>query len=447
MATPATTFRNLLSRRSTVSMVVTVPEKSSKYKFALGKLAFSGLPLSPESVDRRKTLLTEVVKDTIWTLDQVQGIINVNVPVRCTVVKLSGGGLFVNNLAPTPEAIEMMRELEAVHGPVKIICLSTIAIEHKGTTGAFSAAFPQSEVYLQPGQYSFPVNLPSAFFFPLGKTIKEIPEKSEDAPWAEDFDHLRMPLLKPPGVGGFTETAFFHKATGTLLVTDTVQKIEDEPPAIIQEDPRALLYHARDNMYQIVKDSMENRRRGWRRMVLFGLTFQPSGINVLDSLESLKAAKAVDPEMKKLGEGAIPFSGGFYPWEWVDDDVPAFKALQGGLLVAPILQKLILNREPEKVLAWADQVSKWPIRRIIPCHLANDIKASGKDFRRAFNFLEDLKKGGGGGGLAALFSGGGAEGKAPQGLDKDVAFLSDISKQLTEQGVLFPEAPLVRRGS
>ena len=96
-----------------MSMVVQVPEKSNRYKFALGKLAFSGLPLSPESVDRRKTLLTEVVKDTIWTLDQVQGIINVNVPVRCTVVKLSGGGLFVNN----PVA-----ELEAVHGPVKITC-------------------------------------------------------------------------------------------------------------------------------------------------------------------------------------------------------------------------------------------------------------------------------------------------------------------------------------
>ncbi len=433
------------SKRSALSMVVQVPEKSSKYRFSLGKLAFSGLPLSPEAVDRRKTILKEVVKDTIWTLDQVQGIINVNVPVRCTVVKLSGGGLFVNNpIAPTPEAIEMMRELEAAHGPVKIICLSTIAIEHKGTTGAFSAAFPESEVYLQPGQYAFPVNLPSAFFFPLGKTIKEIPEKSENAPWADDFDHHSMPLLKPPGVGGFTETAFFHKATGTLLVTDTVQKIEDEPPAIIQEDPRALLYHARDTMFDLVEDTPASRRRGWRRMVLFGLTFQPSGINVLDSLESLKAAQTVDPEMKKLGEGAVPFSGGFYPWEWVEDDLPAFKALQGGVLVAPILQKLILNREPEKVLAWADRVAKWPIKRIIPCHLANDIQASGGDFRRAFNFLEDLQ-GGGGGGLASLFGAVRGEAKAPQGRDKDVAFLSDVSKQLTEQGVLFPEAPLVKR--
>jgi hypothetical protein len=37
---------------------------------------------------------------------------------------------------------------------------------------------------------------------------------------------------------------------------------------------------------------------------------------------------------------------GIYPWDWVGDDVASFKALQGGLLVAPILQKLILNRYP-----------------------------------------------------------------------------------------------------
>ena len=55
------------------------PLTSKRLSFVLGRLAFSGLPLSPESVGRRKTIKTEVVKGTIWTLDQVQGIINVNV--------------------------------------------------------------------------------------------------------------------------------------------------------------------------------------------------------------------------------------------------------------------------------------------------------------------------------------------------------------------------------
>ena len=50
-----------------------------------------------------------------------------------------------------------------------------------------------------------------------------------------------------------------------------IVKVEDEPSAIIQEDPRALLYHARQNMLDIVIDTKENRRIGWRRMVLFGI--------------------------------------------------------------------------------------------------------------------------------------------------------------------------------
>ena len=53
-------------------------EDIGKQQFNLGKIAFSLVPLSPESVGRRKTILKEIVPGRIWTLDQVQGIINVN---------------------------------------------------------------------------------------------------------------------------------------------------------------------------------------------------------------------------------------------------------------------------------------------------------------------------------------------------------------------------------
>ena len=71
--------------------------------------------------------LAEVVKDTIWTLDQIQGIINVNVPVRAVVVKLTGGGLLIYNpVGPTEENVAMIRGLEAKHGPVKHIVLASL---------------------------------------------------------------------------------------------------------------------------------------------------------------------------------------------------------------------------------------------------------------------------------------------------------------------------------
>jgi len=429
--------RLTVSMSSSSSNLPAAPTADAKTNFGLGKFAFSLLPLSPESVGRRKTLLTEVVKDTIYTLDQVQGIINVNVPVRATAIALKNGGLFINNpVAPTAECIDMVRSLEAKHGAVKIIVLSSLGIEHKGTCGIFSSFFPSAQVYIQPGQYAFPVNLPTAFFFPAFKKLKDIPASNADAAWKDDLDHVSLGVLKPKGPGGFAETAFFHRATGTLLVTDAVVKVEDEPPAIINEDPRALLYHARDDMFQVVRDSPANRRKGWRRMVLFGLTFQPAGIKILPTLDALKKTKDVPLEMKALGEGAIPLDPGFYPWEWVKDDMPSFKKLQGGLLVAPILQKLILNREPQKVLDWADKVAKWPIKRIIPCHLANDIKASGKDFRRAFNFLEDLD--------AKRPFWKARPVPAPVGDVDDVKLLSDVSIALTKQDVLFPEGAKIK---
>jgi hypothetical protein len=65
-------------RRDTTTMSISMPETNNKLKFDLGKIAFSLIPLSPESAGRRKTLLQEIVKGKIWTLDQLQGVINVN---------------------------------------------------------------------------------------------------------------------------------------------------------------------------------------------------------------------------------------------------------------------------------------------------------------------------------------------------------------------------------
>ncbi|MEL6139337.1 MAG: DUF4336 domain-containing protein, partial [Cyanobacteria bacterium J06628_6] len=51
------------------------------------------VPLYPYG--QRRTLRQEVVKDTIWTFDQMQGTLYVVVPVRMTVVRLAAGGLLV----------------------------------------------------------------------------------------------------------------------------------------------------------------------------------------------------------------------------------------------------------------------------------------------------------------------------------------------------------------
>lgn len=428
---------------------IRLPESSRKYYWNLSKVAFSLLPLYPGA--RRKTLQAEVVQGKIWTLDQLQGIISVNVPVRSVIVKLNRGGLLVYNpVAPTQECIEYVRDLERLHGKVQHIVLGTLGLEHKAFVGPFSQYFPLASVWAQKGQWSFPLNLPDTFLgFPSADRFFTIPESARDAPWYEDFDHAVLGPLKFKSVGAFGETAMFHRETRTLLVTDTIVKIGERPSPILEEDPRALLFHSRDKMLDDVKDTDDARLRGWRRIVLFALTFFPAGIKVENFLSTFLQQPRVSESAKIVGAGLVP-GGTIYPWSWVKSETPNFKALQGGLLVAPILKELILNREPSVVRQWVDRISAWPIRRIVPSHLENNIAASGKDIRAAFDFVYPKKQ------ISSITRSSNrwlrpdnradvtssSDGRAAYVKEEDLKLLKLLSDIFTKLGVVAPPAPV-----
>lgn len=81
-----------------------------------------------------------------------------------------------------------------------------------------------------------------------------------------------------------------------------------------------------------------------------------------------------------------------------------------------------MDREPEKVIAWADIIRRWKFTRIIPCHFSNNIKASGDDFRRAFNFLDPS--------TAKVTK------VVPRATDEDLALLSLLSNVFTKLGIV-----------
>jgi Domain of unknown function (DUF4336) len=423
--------------------MIPTPRMTSELSWPIGKVAFSLLPLAGTST-RRATVETTIVPDTIWTHDQIQGIVNVNVPVRQTVVKLSTGGLWVHNpVAPTPQLLKMMQRLVDQHGTVKHIVLGSVALEHKATLGAFASHFPDATVWVQPGQWAFPIPLPIEFYglVQRGRRLQEIPLQAGDnsqprkyqyyarePEWLSDFDYEVLGPFQFRSVGGFSETAFFHRDTSSLIVTDTVVSVAEDPPAIVQEDPRALLYHARDAALDPVVDSVEARRKGWRHMVQFGLVFFPSHITVKTVNEALRDAAQVPPELRNLGEGAIP-GASLYPWSWDanDADVESFRAISenGKLFCPPILTKLILDREPDRTLEWVDRVSKrfQNMKRIIPCHLNNDVAVNGsEEFYHAFDPLRSRP-----------------DNLVPQrALAEDLALLQKASDLLTSYGVVSP---------
>jgi hypothetical protein len=340
------------------------------------------LPIYPFS--QRRTLRQEIVPGQIWTFEQLQGILYVVTPIRMTIVRLAVGGLLVYApVAPTVECLDLVNELVAQYGDVKYIILPTASgLEHKVFAGPFARWFPQAQVYVVPNQWSFPVNLPLAWLgLPWGRT-QVLPPQSIDAPFGDEFDYA---ILGPIGLGlgAFEEVAFLHRASRTLLVTDAVVAVPEEPPAIVADEVTALLFHARDTVADRVQDTPENRRKGWQRIALFSFYFRPSAASVVDLVQSLKDAAAAPDRSRQNYFG-------LYPFRWQSNWQQSFAALRGGgrLFVAPILQRLILNRSPQVTLAWVDRVAGWSFERIIGCHLAAPIAATPKDFRQAFAFLQ-----------------------------------------------------------
>ena len=130
-------------------------------------------------------------------------------PTRMTVVRLTGGNLFLHS--PTPLTPSLRAEIERegrvryIVGPNRI---------HYWWIPEWQAAFPDAKVYLAPrikeqagGHIAFE-GLPLA-------TI-------DGYPW--DAEIATLPIT-----GSYmTEVEFFHRASGTLILTDLIENFEPE---------------------------------------------------------------------------------------------------------------------------------------------------------------------------------------------------------------------------
>ena len=340
------------------------------------------LPIYP--FGQRRTLKTTVVEDQVWTFEQLQGVFYVVTPIRMTVVRLAAGGLLVYApIAPTFECITWMNELVNEYGDVKYIILPTVSgLEHKVFVGPFARQFKTAVVYVMPHQLSYPVQLPLSWLgLPIGRT-QVLPDCPSDTPFGDEFDYAMLGPISL-GVGPFAEVAFFHRASRSVLITDAILSVSETPPAMVNLEPTALLYHARDNAADVVKDTPENRIKGWKRIALFSFYFRPSAVEIINFGLAWR-------EAREAGKSAPKAYFGLYPFCWKNDWERSFDALScgGRLFVAPILQQLILNRDPKGVLDWADRVAAWDLDRLIPCHLESPVMTNSIAFRQAFAFLE-----------------------------------------------------------
>lgn len=330
---------------------------------------FTGFPFPLVPLLSRRTTMKEIVPGSVWTLEQEQGIgfgLGVSTNVRSTVVKLRDGSLWVHDpIAPTEECVELLRE---IGGEVKYAVLSTTQYEHKIFAPAFTRKFPNCQLWIAPGQFSFPLPLPNAFLglFPKGV----LGDDANPPPWRDEIESELL-FLPPLFWHNYTysECAFYHKDSESILVTDAAVYVGDTAPEIIPESDledlgsdecftiRLLKIGNYRGGRNIASPNIPASRReerianGWKRMALFSLFIAPDAKNILNPENS-------------------------------------FRGLVGKFVVSPIVFNVVFQFYRDDVAKWAEKVSKWNARRVIASHFPVPESATGADFLKAFEFAK-----------------------------------------------------------
>jgi hypothetical protein len=130
-------------------------------------------------------------------------------PTRMTIVRLPGGGLWVHS----PIALsDRLREELAGLGPVRYLIAPNKI--HYWWVGEWQKAYPDATAFAAPRVDE----KADAHGISFDHVLTDAPE----AEWADEIDQLLV-------AGRFmTEAVFFHRASGTLILTDLIENFESD---------------------------------------------------------------------------------------------------------------------------------------------------------------------------------------------------------------------------
>lgn len=316
-----------------------------------------------------------ITDDNIWGLEQNLELGPLQTPVRCTVIRLKDGTLWVHApLAPTQEFFDLVESCgNGTRETVAHVVVPTYALEHKVFVKDALQRWPNAQLWTSPGQFSFPFSVSDELIF--GKTVSGVLGSSFSnsynsqnvPPWS---DEIEFAILEAGtfDIGGksrtLCETVFFHKASKSLIVTDAVVRIPKSVPPL--NDPEQLLLISKKSTSDpMPDDTPQARLDGWEKTALLVSYFFPEH-------------EEFDPERA----GVVTWTEG-----WHDN----FNAVAGRLLVPPVVRTLIYAQNPARVQKWVDQVAngRWDFDQIIPAHFDAPIAATPMEFAAAFRFLQD----------------------------------------------------------
>tara|TARA_Y100001968_G_C19451246_1_gene768786 strand:- start:1781 stop:2989 length:1209 start_codon:yes stop_codon:yes gene_type:complete len=333
-------------------------------------------PLYPYG--KKNTIFREIIPNQIWSFEQLQGIYYVAVPIRLTVVKVSGGLMLFNPLPPTAELMKNLLELQNQHGSVIDIVLPTASgLEHKISLPAMARAFPKANIWVCPGQWSFPINLPLSFIgIPSSRTKVLF---NDGLPNEEQCEWISLGPIDI-GLGRFQEVACYHKISKSLLVTDALVGIDIKPPELFDLDPTPLLFHSRERGDEPLIDNEKARLKGWRRLVLFASFLKPVKLSIPSLKKILGCSFKEGLRNSKAHFGIYPFSWDF-DWESSADDLIGSR--DPLIQVPPVLERLVFPRARETFVDWLRKISsKKDIKWVISSHYSAPLSFSKDDIER-----------------------------------------------------------------
>ena len=333
------------------------------------------LPLYPYGI--KSTIFSELLPNQIWSFEQLQGIYYVAVPIRLLVVRVNNGLMIINPLPPTKELLRDLDGLQKKFGPVKTIVLPTASgLEHKIALPALARAFPNAKLWLCPGQWSFPLQLPLSWLgIPFSRTNILF---ADGLPHTDVCDWLSLGPIDI-GLGRFQEISCFHKPSKSLLVTDALVGIKSTPPALFDLDPTPLLFHSREKGSEALVDTPLARKKGWLRLVLFASFLRPDNLNIPSIKEILENSFKPKLRNKRSHFGIYPFSWQ-KGWELsakklVGDDKPLIQ-------IAPVIERLVFPRSKKIFTNWLEKViSLNGISWLISSHYSGLVRFTQNDAR------------------------------------------------------------------
>lgn len=181
--------------------------------------------------------LQEIVPDRVWHAQQLLRFGPVELATRMTVIRLREGGLWVHSpVAPTEVLVDDLRRL----GDVRHVVAPNRS--HHLFFLPFLRAFPDAQGWIAPGLAGKRPDL--AGFRTLDERL----------PWTEElcpYFIRGLPLLN--------ETAFFHVATGTLVLTDLLFCVGPNRSLLVRAAARLLGIYGTLGMSRTMKLAVKDR--------------------------------------------------------------------------------------------------------------------------------------------------------------------------------------------